>query len=165
MVYLTMSKKMNYLKLIIALVLPQAAGGLGAFFTTPAIPTWYATLNKPFFSPPNWLFAPVWITLYFLMGIAFYLIWQKDTANPLVKKAIILFLVQLLLNSLWSILFFGLRSPLLGLIDIIPLLVLIVLTILQFLKINKTAGLLLVPYFLWVSFATILNLSLFLLNR
>ncbi|MFH1602231.1 MAG: TspO/MBR family protein [Candidatus Shapirobacteria bacterium] len=151
-------------KLVIALLLPQLAGGLGALFTTPAIPGWYAALNKPPFSPPGWLFAPVWTTLYLLMGYSFYLIWQEKPSKQR-KKAIALFLIQLALNTLWSILFFGLRSPLLGLLDIMLLLFLIIFAFVSFLKINKTAGYLLFPYLLWVSFATILNFSLFLLNQ
>ena len=133
-------------------------------FTISAIPTWYQTLQKPTFSPPNWIFGPVWTILYFLMGVAAYLIWIKGLEKMAVKTALKFFLVQLLFNFLWSILFFGLHSPILALIDILILWILIVITVIKFYKISKTASYLLIPYLLWVSFATILNLSIVLLN-
>jgi tryptophan-rich sensory protein len=141
------------------------AGGLGAFFTASSVKTWYATLNRPSFSPPDWLFGPVWTTLYIMMGIAAGLLWQQGIASPAVKAAIIAFAVQLALNAIWSPLFFGQHSPLFGLIDIILLWLAIVVTIILFWQVHRTAALLLVPYFLWVSFATILNLRLWQLNR
>lgn len=153
----------DILKLVVSIILCQIAGLLGALFTTPAIPTWYATLQKPFFNPPNWIFSPVWISLFILMGISLFFVWRR-TDHPKFKIAFFFFFVQLIFNVLWSIAFFGLKSPLLGLIDIILLWTTILLTLLNFLKISKFAGVLLIPYLLWVSFATLLNFSLWILN-
>jgi len=156
--------KNRWLKLIVSIIIPQAAGLLGSIATTSSVRDWYPTLNKPAFNPPSWLFAPVWTLLFLLMGIALYLIWQKGVQTPGVKEALVFFAAQLVLNILWSIFFFGLRSPLLGLIDIVPLVVLIYLTFIKFKQIDPTAGYLLLPYLAWTSFATILNLSLLILN-
>jgi benzodiazapine receptor len=156
-------KILDILKLIASVILCQLAGFLGALFTTSAIPTWYATLRKPFFTPPNWIFSPVWISLFILMGISLFFVWRK-TDHPKFKIAFIFFFVQLILNVFWSVAFFGLKSPLLGLIDIFLLWIAILLTIQIFLKISKFAGVLLIPYFLWVSFASLLNFSLWILN-
>ena len=155
---------MDYLKLAVSVVVCFVAGFIGSIFTTPAIPTWYAQLNKPPFTPPNWLFAPVWTTLYLLMAISAYLVWRKGLGNKEIRIALGVFLVQLILNSLWSVLFFGLRSPLMGAIEIVVLWVAILLTIIYFFKISKAAGWLLVPYILWDSFAAILNFSVLILN-
>jgi len=157
-------KPSTILKLVASIVLCQLAGFLGSLFTTPAIPTWYATLKKPFFTPPNWIFAPVWISLFLLMGISFFIVWQKKLDQPAAKNAIIFFFVQLILNILWSMAFFGLQSPLIGLIDIILLWIAILFTVLNFFKVSKLAGVLLIPYLLWVSFATLLNFFLWVLN-
>ena len=153
----------DILKLVISIFLCQLAGFLGSLFTAPAIPTWYKTLDKPFFSPPNWIFSPVWISLFILMGISLFMVWRKQE-QPRFKVALIFFFVQLIFNILWSAAFFGLRSPLLGLIDIVLLWVAILLTIQHFLRISRMAGLLLLPYILWVSFAVVLNFSLWILN-
>jgi len=155
----------NLLKFLFVFALCQAAGAVGSLFTVPAIPEWYDHLQKPSFSPPNWVFAPVWTTLFTLMAIAAYQVWAKGLKEPAVRIALIAFLVQLALNSLWSFLFFGLRSPFHGLLEIFVLWSLILVTILQFLKVSRAAGLLLIPYLLWVSFACSLNLGIFLLNR
>ncbi|MFH0863745.1 MAG: TspO/MBR family protein [Candidatus Gottesmanbacteria bacterium] len=157
--------KINYPKLILSIFICLLAGFLGSYFTAPAISTWYVYLQKPFFSPPNWIFAPVWTTLYILMGISAGLVWQKGLDNKKVKLALSIFGVQLVLNILWSFMFFGLQIPFLGLVTIIFLWLAILITIKKFLKINRTAGLLLIPYILWVSFASILNLAIHLLNR
>lgn len=133
-------------------------------FTISAIPGWYQTLNKPSFSPPDWIFGPLWTILYFLMGVAAYLIWIKGLEKKAVKTALSFFIAQLVFNFFWSILFFGFQSPVLGLIDILILWILILITIIKFHKISKTASYLLIPYLLWVTFATILNLSIVLLN-
>jgi benzodiazapine receptor len=101
-------------KLVVSIVACQAAGAIGSIFTTPAIPTWYAALEKPFFTPPNWLFAPAWITLYLLMAIAAFLVWRQGLGQKGVNSALLVFLVQLVLNALWSVVFFGLHSPLWG---------------------------------------------------
>jgi len=156
---------MNWLKLTASVAACQLAGALGAFFTGPAIPSWYAYLKKPSFTPPNWLFGPAWIALYLLMGIAAYLVWQKGLSQPGVGAALAAFLAQLLLNALWSPFFFGLRSPLAGAVVIVVLWLAIVLTILLFLKISRPAALLLLPYLLWVSYASALNISIYFLNR
>lgn len=151
-------------RLVASIIICQGAGLIGSIFTTPAIPTWYEALRKPFFRPPNWLFAPVWITLFTLMGISAFLVWRKGLGDPQVKVALSIFLVQLILNTSWSVVFFGLRSPLGGLIVISILWVAILLTILNFSKVSMAAGLLLVPYILWVSFAALLNLFIWRLN-
>ena len=153
----------DILKLVASVILCQVAGFLGSLFTTPAIPTWYATLKKPFFNPPNWIFSPVWISLFILMGISLFFVWRRPN-HPKFKIAFIFFFVQLILNILWSAAFFGLRAPLLGLMDIVLLWIAILLTIQNFLKISKFAGVLLFPYLIWVSFATLLNFSLWILN-
>jgi len=152
------------LKLVVSVLICQFAGVIGSFFTTPSIPTWYATLNKPFFTPPSWLFAPIWITLYTLMGISAFLVWRKGMSHRNVRTASIVFAVQLILNVLWSAVFFGLRSLLGGLIAIVILWIAILFTILNFHKISRTAELLLIPYILWVSIATALNFSVLILN-
>jgi benzodiazapine receptor len=150
-------------KLAAAIILCQLAGFLGSFFTIPAIPTWYQSLHKPFFTPPNWIFSPVWIGLYLLMGISLYFVWQRQ-GQPRRRIALILFFLQLILNILWSAAFFGLRSTLLGFIDIVFLWVAILLTFQTFLSVSKVGGLLLLPYLVWVSFAALLNFSLWVLN-
>lgn len=152
------------LRFALAILLCQAAGIIGSFFTVAAIPTWYAALNKPSFNPPAWLFGPVWICLYTLMGVAFFLIWRLGREKPGVNKALTFFAVQLILNAVWTPLFFGLKLPGLALGEIILLWVVIVLTLVKFYKLSKTAGLLLIPYILWVSFAAVLNFSLWVLN-
>ena len=151
---------MNYKRLSISLILPQLTGIIGSFFTVSAIPTWYTTLVKPSFSPPNWLFGPVWVTLYFLMGISIYLIWQKVGKT----KDFWLFWTHLFFNAIWTMVFFGLRNPGLALINIVILLCLIVVLIIRFWKIKKTSAYLLMPYLLWVSFATYLNWAIWRLN-
>lgn len=153
----------KFFKLICSVILCELVGIAATPFTISAIPNWYSTLVKPSFSPPNWLFGPVWTILYLLMGISFYLIWAKGFGTK-TKTAFYVFGAQLFLNFLWSILFFGLHSPILGLIDIILLWIFIVLTIVKFLPISKIAAYLLSPYLLWVSFATLLNFSIVLLN-
>ncbi len=152
------------LKLVASVLLCQIAGFLGSLFTTPAISTWYATLKKPFFTPPNWIFSPVWISLFILMGISLFFVWRR-TDHPKFKIAFIFFFVQLILNVLWSIFFFFFKLPLLGLVDIVLLWIAILLTIQHFSKVSKFAGMLLLPYLVWVSFATLLNFSLWILNR
>ncbi len=151
-----MPKKIPLFILSISLCL--GAGIMGSFFTVSAIPDWYATLNKPFFSPPNWIFGPVWTILYILMGYSLYLVWVKH-------KVPTVFWVQLILNAAWSIIFFGIKNPVLALVDITALWIAIVLTIKTFYKINKVAGNLLIPYLLWVSFAAFLNYNIWILNK
>jgi len=151
-------------KIIFAIVICQLAGAIGSVFTFSSIPTWYASLQKPAFSPPNWLFGPAWLTLYTLMGVSLYLVWQKGLKNKKVKHAVTVFAIQLVLNALWSIIFFGLRLPFIAFIEILLLWVAIAYTILSFYRISRNAAYLLVPYILWVSFAAILNYSIWILN-
>jgi len=151
-------------KLIISLVGCQLAGIIGSFFTAPSISTWYAVLEKPFFVPPNWLFAPAWILLYFLMGISAYLIWIRGFEKKEVREALMFFTLQLILNTIWSVLFFGLLSPLWGFVEIIFLWLAILFTILKFYPLSRKAAYLLIPYILWVSFAALLNFSILMLN-
>ncbi len=151
-------------RLIGAILICQLAAIIGAAFTTPAIPTWYRQLNKPSFNPPDWVFGPVWTVLFFLMGISLYLVAQRKLNHANVKKAIDIFLAQLVINILWSMLFFGFKSPLLAFIEIILLWILILITIKKFLRISKAAGIMLIPYLLWVTFAAILNFFIVKLN-
>lgn len=156
--------RIQYLKLITSLVVCQLAGIIGSVFTVSAIPTWYAQLDTPFFNPPSDVFAPVWITLYLLMGISLYIIWSKGVDSRQSKLALILFAIQLVLNSLWSIIFFGSQAPLLAFIEILFLWTAIVLTMVYFYRISRAASYLLIPYILWVSFAAVLNFAIFYLN-
>ena len=158
-------RKMKYIyRLIISMVICLGAGLIGSIFTAPSIPTWYAALQKPPFTPPNWLFAPAWITLYLLMGISASLVWQRGLDNRQNRMALISFLVQLVLNVLWSIVFFGFESPLSGIVVIALLWVAILITMLKFMQISTLAGFILIPYIGWVTFAAILNVSIFILN-
>jgi benzodiazapine receptor len=154
----------DIVKLVVSIVACQCAGLIGSVFTTPNIPTWYAALEKPFFTPPNWLFAPAWITLYVLMAVAAFLVWRKGLGEEGVKCALTVFLVQLVLNALWSVVFFGLHSPLWGMVVILALWVAILLTIIKFFRLSVAAGSLMLPYILWVSFASALNISIWVLN-
>jgi benzodiazapine receptor len=157
--------KINFPKLITALLIPQVAGILGAVFTTSSISMWYATLERPSFSPPNWIFGPVWTTLYALMGIAAYLVWTNMRAmDREKKKALKLFAIQLVLNTLWSIIFFGQHNIGGALIEIVVLWCAIMSTIMAFAKVSRPAAWLLVPYILWVSFAAYLNYSFWIIN-
>ena len=156
---------MNWPKFLASIVACQLAGMVGAVFTRAAIPSWYAYLKKPSFTPPNWLFGPAWITLYLLMAVAAYMVWQKGLQAPGVRRALAVFLIQLLLNILWSPAFFGWRSPLTGMIVIVLLWLAIVVTIFAFSKISAPAAWLLAPYLLWVSYASTLNISIYFLNR
>ena len=153
----------NLPKLAISIIIPLAVGFISSFFTRNSIPTWYNTLVKPALSPPNWIFFPVWTLLYVMMGISLYFVWRKGFNNK-TKTAIYLFSAQLLLNFLWTFLFFGLKSMLLAFVEIIILWIMILVTILRFYKISKLAAYLLIPYIVWVSFASYLNFSVFLLN-
>ncbi len=160
-----MNKDFSILRLLGSIIICQLAGLIGSLFTVPAIPTWYAQLAKPSFNPPNWLFMPVWLTLYLLMGISLYLIWSKNTKQVEVKQALVIFAIQLVLNALWSIVFFGLHSLLGSSLLIIVLWLAILLTILRFHKLSPPAGYLLIPYLLWVTFASVLTWAIYLLNR
>lgn len=139
-------------------------GFLSSFATQSSVNTWYSTLNKPSFNPPNWVFGPVWTLLYILMGVAVGLVWSKGFYHKWVKTAMYHFWFQLIFNALWSIVFFGFQKPFWALLVILTLLVLIVLTIKWFKVVSKTAAYLLIPYLLWVCFATLLNFKIWQLN-
>jgi len=149
--------------LIVSIIIPFIASAIGSLFTSATVDTWYLTLVKPSFNPPSWLFGPVWTALYLLMGISLYLVWI-NRKKKFKKPALTFYGVQLGLNALWSILFFGLQSPFYAFIEIIFLWTAIAFTIYYFYKISKNAAYLLIPYILWVSFAAILNFSIFYLN-
>lgn len=155
-------KIINILKLFGAILICVGMGFLGSLATTPSINTWYVTLNKPVFNPPNWLFAPVWTILFICMGISLYLVWQSKIKNK--SLSLTYFYIQLILNLLWSFIFFTLHNPLFAFIEIIILWIFILLTIIGFYRISKPASLLLWPYLLWVTFASILNFSIYILN-
>jgi tryptophan-rich sensory protein len=154
----------DVLRLFISLAACFSAGLIGSVFTGTSIRSWYSLLQKPVFMPPAWLFAPVWFLLYILMGISAFLIWRKGIQNFQVRDSLVIFIIQLFLNILWSYAFFGLKSPLFGLIVIVPLWTAILITIINFYRISRTASLLLIPYILWVSFATVINFSIYILN-
>ncbi|MBW2971904.1 tryptophan-rich sensory protein [Candidatus Woesearchaeota archaeon] len=150
------------LKAIGAIVICQLAGIIGSLFTASSIGSWYSALNKPSFNPPNWVFGPVWITLYTMMGISLYLVWRSGSRDWLVLGV---FGLQLVLNTLWSILFFGMHAPGWAFVEIVVLWASIVATIVVFFGVSRTASYLLIPYALWVSFAALLNFMLWRLNR
>jgi len=154
----------NTIKLLIAIIIPVAIGATSGFFTVSGVESWYQTINKPTWNPPSWIFGPVWTTLYIMMGIAFFLVW-KSPAKPDVKRnAIILFAIQLTLNFFWSFIFFNQHQIGWALVEIITMWLFILLTIFAFGNISKTAAWLMVPYISWVSFATILNYTIWKLN-
>lgn len=154
----------NIFKLIIAIAVSELAGIIGAMFTVSAIQNWYDGLVKPPLNPPAWVFGPVWTALYALMGVSAFLIWRKGREHKEVKTALIVFCVQLFLNAIWSIIFFGFHSPLFALIDIVLLWFAIVFMVIAFYRISRTAAYLLAPYILWVSFAMYLNYAIWMLN-
>ena len=153
-------------KIVVALIICLMVGYSASIVTRPSVETWYPTIIKPSFNPPNWIFMPVWTLLYILMAVAAGLVWDKiKEQNQEVKVALGFFLIQLTLNAIWSYIFFGLKNPMLALIEIALLWLMIYETYLKFIKINKTAGYLLIPYMAWVAFAGILNASILWLNR
>jgi len=156
---------MDIIKLIVSIVACEGAGGIGAIFTTPAIPTWYARLKKPTFTPPNSVFGPIWITLYLLMGIAVFLVWREGLGQEGVTIAFVIFWVQLVLNILWSVIFFGFKSLFGGMVMILLLWIAILINIITFFGVSPLAGWLLIPYIIWVSIAANLNVQVWKLNR
>ena len=166
------SYKRDSLRLGISIATPLIAGVIGSIFTSESVMTWYQTIEKPSFSPPDWLFGPVWTTLYVMMGISLFLVWRATTNTTTFTKdrrsrkisAFIAFGFQLILNVLWSFIFFGLRSPQLAFAEIVILLISIIVTIVIFTKISKLAAVLMIPYAGWVTFASLLNLQIWLLN-
>lgn len=159
-----MFKNVNILKLFACILICQFAGVIGSVFTASSLENWYLFLEKPAFNPPSWVFFPVWTILYTLMGISLYIVLENGFQDLEVKKGVLIFVIQLGLNSIWSFLFFGLKSPYYAFVEIIFLWLAILLTIYQFRKISKTASYLLIPYIIWVSFAAILNYNIWILN-
>jgi benzodiazapine receptor len=156
-------KNSLFLKFVLSILLPLCVGAIAGIVTAQEIPEWYATLNRPSFSPPNWLFAPVWTSLYILMGMSLFLIWKQDTSKER-NMAILIFLIQLLLNFLWSFIFFYFKMIGLALVDIALLWINLVVMLVLFYKIRPMASYVNIPYLLWVTFATVLNASYYFLN-
>jgi len=180
-------KSSNFLKLLVSIIICELAGVLGSVFTTSEIGVWYKSLNKPSFSPPNWIFGPVWTILFVLMGISLYMVWSnkwdpKNTIGSEKEKAwnflsqkffvgtwkklniILIFATQLLINILWSVIFFGLHNPGAAFFEILMLWFAILFTIINFYRVSKLSSILLLPYILWVSFAAVLNYFIWILN-
>jgi benzodiazapine receptor len=158
----------NIFKFIISIIICESAGIIGSSFTFSSVSYWYPSLVKPWFSPPSWIFGPVWTILYFLMGLSLYVIWnpKAELSNPKYKKHFfIIFGIQLILNTSWSFLFFGLKSPIYGLIDILFLDIAVALTIIYANRLSKYSAILFAPYMAWITFATLLNFDIVLLNK
>jgi len=159
----------NIFKFVISIIICESVGIIGSFFTFSSVSNWFPTLVKPWFSPPSWLFGPVWTMLYFLMGLSLYIIWNSKaeilSKQKYKRQFFILFGIQLILNALWSFLFFGLKSPIYGLIDILFLDIVVVMTIIYAYRVSKYAAVLLAPYMAWITFATLLNFEVVLLNK
>lgn len=154
----------NGIRLLICLAAPQLVGITAGLATSAGTREWYPTLTKPAFNPPAWIFAPVWTALYLAMGLAAWLVWRRLGEAPAARAALVAFWAQLALNWAWSFLFFGMRSPLAGLVDIVLLLAAIVVTTALFFRVSAWAGALMIPYLAWVAFATVLNAALWRLN-
>ncbi len=154
----------NILKLVIAIAIPLIVGSTSGFFTITGVESWYQTIQKPSWNPPSWIFGPVWTSLYIMMGIALFLIWKSPLSSDVKRTAILLFAIQLVLNFFWSFIFFNQHQIGWAFVEIIALWLFILLTIFAFAKINTTAAWLLVPYISWVSFASILNFTIWKLN-
>jgi translocator protein len=157
-------KTSQIIKLVVSLLLPLIVGSIAGIFTANAIPEWYASLNRPWFNPPNWVFGPVWTTLYLILGISFFLIWKLDAGKDR-NQAIIVFMVQLFLNFCWSFFFFYFKMIGIALIDIVALWIMIVIMLSRFYKLKPVSAYINIPYLLWVTFATVLNAAYFFLNR
>jgi benzodiazapine receptor len=153
------------LKLLISVTIPLAVGGISGIASARGVRDWYSTLATPPFNPPSWVFAPVWTALYVAMGVAAFLVWQKGWSDETVRVALACFVVQLVLNGLWSVLFFGLQSPGWALVDIVLLWLSIALAVVLFWRVLPAAGVIMLPYLAWVSFAAVLNGSIWVLNR
>lgn len=156
----------NTLKFIISIFVQVSIGAISGFFTSSNVNTWFVTVTKPDFNPPSWVFAPVWTALYIMIGVALFLVWKNETTSKALKqKAITLFIIQMVLNFLWSFIFFQEHEIGWALVDIVALWIFILATIFAFAPISKTAAWLLVPYISWVSFASMLNFAIWQLNR
>lgn len=156
--------KFKPLAFIISIAITLGIGALGSWATAQSVKTWYLTINKPSFNPPNWLFAPVWTTIFILVGIAAYLVWIKKDKITHFPRTFAIYAIQLILNLAWSFIFFYLHEIGFALAEIILLLVVIIINAITFYKIDKWAGLLFIPYILWVSFASFLTYNIFILN-
>ena len=161
----TPPNKFEPIPFTLSLVITLGIAYVASLFTRPEIAGWYSSLNKPAFNPPSWLFAPVWITLYIIIAIAAYIIWKKRERSSEYTTTVVIYVIQLLLNFSWSIVFFGMHQILAALIVILALLVAIILNINWFGRFSKAAAWMMVPYLLWVSFGTLLNLSILILNK
>jgi translocator protein len=153
------------MKLFISLLIPLLVGAVAGYFTSKGVSTWYVTLNKPSFNPPNWLFGPVWTTLYVLMGVGLYLVWKKPDDTIGRNIAITIFFIHLVFNFFWSFIFFAWQKPNFAFVEIVMLWLSIVATIYFFYKVDRTAALIQIPYLCWVSFATVLNFAIWQLNK
>ncbi len=149
--------------LILFIVVVYAAAGIGSLFTAQSVNDWYVALSKPSWNPPSWVFGPVWTVLYGMMGVAAWLVWLRRREVS-VTLPLVLFFVQLALNVVWSLLFFGLQSPGAAFLEIIVLWLAIAATLLAFWRVAPLAGALFIPYILWVSFAAVLNYTIWQLN-
>lgn len=156
--------KFNPIAFVVNIAIPLAIGALGAFFTASSVTTWYTTLNKPSFNPPNAIFAPMWTCLYILMGTAAYLVWQKRDQIKNFPRTTAIYLIQLILNLMWSFIFFYAHEIGIALVETIFLLLAVIVNAIVFYKIDKAAGLLFIPYILWVGFAAVLTYNIFILN-
>jgi tryptophan-rich sensory protein len=159
------TRKRNALGFLIAIILPFVVAGIGGLATSSSVSTWYPSLTKPSWNPPAWVFGPVWTFLYLSMGLASWLVWREDAADrDQIRNALGWYGGQLGLNALWSVLFFGLQRIGLALVEIVILLATLLITTVKFSNIRRSAAWLLIPYVLWVSFATILNAAIWWLN-
>jgi len=153
----------NLWRLLLSLAISLSAGVLGSLFTTPAVQSWYLTINRPIWIPPSWLFGPVWTSLFIMMGVALYLVWSTKMSNK-VRMSLRLFASQLVLNILWSVIFFGMGNFWLAFGEILVLWIFILMTMVSFGKVSRAASWLMVPYLLWVTFASYLNFTIASLN-
>lgn len=155
---------MRYLKFFLALSLPLIIGAVSGILTSRSVNEWFVTINKPSFNPPNWVFAPVWTILYILMGIAFFFVWKSNAPTDDKRQAFIFYGIQLILNFMWSLIFFGSHNIGIALVEIVILWIMIVLTTILFKNISSIAGWLMTPYVCWVGFAIVLNFYIWRLN-
>lgn len=154
----------NWIKAVIAISIPLMVGGVSGYFTVAGVGSWYTQINRPTWNPPNWLFGPVWTTLYIMMGIALYLVWKSRLNTPLKSNAILFWSIQMTLNFFWSFIFFNQHLIGFAFVEMVMMWLAILVTIFAFSKINKYAAWLMVPYIAWVSFAGILNFTIWKLN-
>lgn len=157
-------RRVSIVPLIIFIIICEAAGVVGSLFTMSSLTTWYASISKPSFTPPGWIIGAVWIVLYFLMAVSAYLVFEKGVSSTKVKTALYAFGIQLIINVLWSVSFFGLRNITLGFAVIVLLWFAVLATIILFYKTRKSAAVIMLPYIFWVTFAAVLNYLVLVLN-